>query len=825
VEFFRLDGTRRLDPSKRGELGQFMTTAAVARFMAHLFVLGKRHVRVLDAGAGVGSLTAAFVEELCGRREKPQTVAATAFEVDAVLAEYLGSTLDLCRKAGGEAGIAFQGEIVRKDFVAAGTSAMREDLFSRRALTYDCAILNPPYKKIRSDSEARRLLQSVGIETSNLYTGFLAIAIELLTPGGELVAITPRSFCNGPYFKPFRERLLSKMRLQHIHVFETRDTAFSDDEVLQETVIFHAIKGDNRSGSVVISASPGPDTSDMTLRDVPYDRVVEPGDPDFFIRIVADETQHGVARRMAGLPCDLPALGLTVSTGRVVDFRAKDALLADPTAGSFPLIYPTHFDAGAIAWPKPGGRKPNALAPLPGTDDLLVPSGWYTLTKRFSAKEETRRVVAAVFDPDAVPCKRVGFENHLNYFHRSGKPLPQAMARGLAAFLDSTMVDEYFRQFNGHTQVNATDLRSLRYPTAAQLEAIGARITGAFPPQEEIDRLVEEEVFSMQTHEAVANPLESMKKIDDALRILKVLNLPREQQNERSALTLLALLALKARTPWPSAAAPFMGVTPIMDFVAEHYGKKYAPNTRETFRRFTLHQFLQAGLVSLNPDDPKRPVNSPDTVYQVTGRTLGLLRAFDSDAWIDHLEAWRRDQRTLRDKYAAEREMQRIPVKINEGSQEVTLSPGGQNELVKLVVEEFCSRYTPGATVIYIGDAGDKWAVFDGNALQAVGVDVDPHGKMPDVVVHFEQKNWLVLIEAVTSHGPVNPKRREELHQLFAGSKAGLVFVTAFLSRSAMVKYLNDISWETEVWVADAPSHMIHFNGVRFLGPYDVRAR
>lgn len=175
---------------------------------------------------------------------------------------------------------------------------------------------------------------------------------------------------------------------------------------------------------------------------------------------------------------------------------------------------------------------------------------------------------------------------------------------------------------------------------------------------------------------------------------------------------------------------------------------------------------------------------------------------------------------TLKKRYAWERDKCRIPVKLAAG-QEIRLSPGGQNVLVKRIIDDFCQLFTPGGCMIYVGDTQAKWAYFDPNALGVIGVEIEEHGKMPDVVVHHVEKNRLVLIEAVTSHGPTNPKRRQELKKLFAGSKVGLVFVSAFLERRMIVKYLDDISWGTEVWIAESPTHLIHFNGERFLGPYE----
>jgi hypothetical protein len=257
----------------------------------------------------------------------------------------------------------------------------------------------------------------------------------------------------------------------------------------------------------------------------------------------------------------------------------------------------------------------------------------------------------------------------------------------------------------------------------------------------------------------------------------------------------------------------------MMEFFREHYGKVYAPNTRETVRRFTVHQFVQAGLVLANPDCPSRATNSPKAVYQIEPSALAMLRTFGSPEWRSNLEAYLRTVEPLRLRYSREREMNVIPVALPSG-QTVRLSRGGQNVLVKRIIEEFCTRFTPGARLIYVGDTRRKWAYYDAEALPELGVTMEEHGKMPDVVVHDERRNWLVLIEAVTSHGPVNPKRRAELEALFGKSRAGLVFVTAFLDRASMTSYLRDISWETEVWVAESPSHLIHFNGERFLGPY-----
>jgi adenine-specific DNA-methyltransferase len=820
IDLLRVDAGRRADQGRKQAFAQFFTPAPVARFMAGLFQCAGKEIHILDAGAGVGSLFAAAVAELCRRAIRPKRIAVTAYEVDESLAEYLQDTLKICAACCRQAGIAFTGQLERADFLERTAELVAGDLFSLpdSLPRYNCAIINPPYFKIRTGSRTHQLLDQIGVATSNIYTGFLTAVVQLLVPGGELVAITPRSFCNGTYFREFRKFFLRHMSLDRIHVFESRQHAFRDDEVLQENVIIHGVKGEPASADIDISSSTGPEDGLISLRTVPREKVIRTNDKESFIRILQDDLAENVDQQMASFSASLADLGISVSTGRVVDFRASRFLRPRFQEGTVPLIYPTHFDANFISWPKGKTKKANAIVACKATRELLVPNDNYVLVKRFSAKEETRRVVAAIHAADRVPGSEIGFENHLNYFHRNGAGLDLPLAKGLAAFLNSTLVDQYFRQFSGHTQVNAGDLRSLRYPTLDKLQMLGDKIGARFPDQNDLDQLVHKELLDMADVSGV-DPVLAAKRMQEALRALTDLGLPQAQLNERSALTLLALLDLKPGDAWRKAANPLKGITPMMDFFAAHYGKKYAPNSRETVRRFTVHQFLDAGLVIANPDHPERPVNSPKAVYQIEAAALELLRTCGGRQWKKGLRVYLTSVDTLKKRYAQEREMVRIPVKVAEGKT-ITLSPGGQNVLVRHIIEQFAPRFTPGGRLLYVGDTDEKFAYFDEPALAALGIAIEAHGKMPDVILHHSAENWLVLIEAVTSHGPVNPKRRAELKRLFENSIAGLVFVTAFLDRRAMVEYLNEISWETEVWVAESPSHMIHFNGERFLGPY-----
>ncbi len=463
--------------------------------MAGLFADPPSHsVRLLDAGAGVGSLTAAYVEWASRCEHKPAKIHAIAYERDENLQPHLSRTLSQCAEFAGAYGIEFTGEARQEDFIGAAVSELSSSLFSRQSSDFNAAILNPPYRKLRTDSEHRRLLRTAGIETSNLYAAFVALAAMLLAPKGELVAITPRSFCNGPYFKAFRALFLREMSLTRIHIFNSRKAAFSEYNVLQENIIFRAVKSRERA-NVLISSSDAPDMA-IQCRSVPQKDIIRPDDPDKFIHIVLDDRSGKAAKMMGRAKLRLEDLGLSVSTGPVVAFRSRQWLREEPTAQTVPLIYPKHFQSGVVSWPREDCRKPQAFQVNPASARWLVPSGIYVLTKRFSSKEEKRRVVAVVFDPEKVKCDQVAFENHVNYFHCNGKGMTLLLARGLSAYLNSTLVDTCFRNFNGHTQVNATDLRKLRYPTREQLERLGRVVGAGFQEQTDLDQLITQELLS-----------------------------------------------------------------------------------------------------------------------------------------------------------------------------------------------------------------------------------------------------------------------------------------------------------------------------------------
>lgn len=309
------------------------------------------------------------------------------------------------------------------------------------------------------------------------------------------------------------------------------------------------------------------------------------------------------------------------------------------------------------------------------------------------------------------------------------------------------------------------------------------------------------------------------RRLAEAIAALTALQFGPKQRNETAAYTLLALLDLQPDAAWADAQAPLRGITPIIEFIAAAYYVRYAPNTRETIRDDAVKFFVEEGVLLRNPDDPNRPTNSGKTVYQIEPAALALFRKLGAAEWTSTLAHYLTSRESLKHEIARKRDLARVPVTLPDGSQ-VALSPGGQNPLIKDIIEKFCPIFAPGGVVLYIGDTENKFVHLETAGLAALGVTLDSAAKIPDIIIHLSAKNWLLLIEAVTSAGPVDGKRRKELKSLFAGCKAGLVFVTAFESRRTMQTFVSQIAWESEVWIAEDPDHMIHFNGERFLGPY-----
>ncbi len=310
-----------------------------------------------------------------------------------------------------------------------------------------------------------------------------------------------------------------------------------------------------------------------------------------------------------------------------------------------------------------------------------------------------------------------------------------------------------------------------------------------------------------------------MSKRDEALEIIRAIGLPRQQQNERSALTLLALADIGPRGKWARAQQPLLRIWDIMGFMRKSYGKVYAANSRETIRRQTIHQFEQARIVDRNPDDPSRPTNSGNTVYALTNDVISVLKAYGTKRFGKEVERFIEKFGELKEAYSRRRKAQGVALRLPDGAK-VELSPGKHNELQVAVIQRFGPFFAPGADILYVGDTARKHVMCATEALSKLNIGISEHDKLPDVILYVRRKNWVFLIEAVTTHGPVNPKRHAEIESMLNKCPADRIYVTAFLTRRDFRKYAADIAWETEVWIAENPGHMIHFNGPKFLGPF-----
>ncbi|MBA3285212.1 MAG: N-6 DNA methylase [Nitrosopumilus sp.] len=472
LDTIRIEASKNLDQAKRSELGQFMTPTIVANFMASLFLNTKSAVRILDPGAGIGSLAIALLDRI-KTKNSTTDISLTAYEIDQNLIVYLKQNLKTIRRSFEAENINLNANIADKDFILEGNIINNEK--------YTHAILNPPYKKINSNSDHRLALRKIGQEHVNLYSAFVAKSLELLEKKGQLVAIIPRSFCNGLYYKPFRRYILENAAIKHIHLFESRTHSFKDDNVLQENVIIHLQKGVNQK-DVTISYSADRNLKVIIKKTISFESVIKNNDSELFIHIPnITQTNLNTEDRIC---YTLEDIGLQVSTGPVVDFRVTGYLRMNPTKNSMPLIYATHFSGNGIEWPKVS-KKPNALAINNTTLKASLPNGFYTVVKRFSSKEEKQRIVARVVKPQNFNSDVIGLENHLNYFHFMKQGINENLAFGLAAYLNTSYVDQHFRAFNGHTQVNATDLRQLKYPSRETLIEIGkwAKYINIFTPE------------------------------------------------------------------------------------------------------------------------------------------------------------------------------------------------------------------------------------------------------------------------------------------------------------------------------------------------------
>ncbi|MEX2261922.1 MAG: Eco57I restriction-modification methylase domain-containing protein [Bryobacteraceae bacterium] len=469
----------RTSVAARKEKGQFFTPPPVCRFMAGLFNRDFPDAfRLLDPGAGVGSLSAAVCERISSLRS-PRRLQIHLFENDTTVLPYLERNLEHCCESLKQAGHNLTYRIHEKDFILDAA----EPLFSPPSLfadpdrlnDFDGVIMNPPYFKLSKDSSYARIMDDVVHGQPNIYAFFLAAGAEMLRPGGQLIAITPRSFCNGLYFRDFRRWFLQRMALNHIHLFESRTGTFRD--VLQESLITASHRLGEPSASVTITTSFAANPGKGSCRTLPTSLVVDDSCGQLTVRIPASEEDSEIARIVECWPARFSSLGLRVSTGPVVMFRATEFLANQPhDEGTVPLLSVFNVKPFETVWPVPHKKQPPSFKVCAESLRLLLPARNYVLLRRFSAKEERRRLTASCLLSTSLNQPFVALENHLNYVYHAERELAVDEVYGLAALFNSALFDRYFRTFSGNTQVNATELRMMKFPDLSRIASIGNRI-------------------------------------------------------------------------------------------------------------------------------------------------------------------------------------------------------------------------------------------------------------------------------------------------------------------------------------------------------------
>jgi len=466
-------------PEYRRKRGQVFTSREVARFMAGLFSSFPAEYRLLDPGAGVGVLTAAFCERV-QRLRSPRRLVVHAYDNDAKLMPLLRRTLENCARTLSESGHRLEYVVHEEDFVIAASCQLQpqrrlfEDVKPQGA--FDGVIMNPPYFKVRKESEHARLMARIVHGQPNVYAFFLALGAGLLREEGEMVAITPRSFCNGLYFRGFRRWYFDQVALDRIHLFESRTDAFSHSSVLQESMIAKVRRLGSQSNSVRITTSVGKDLEgDLHESDVPVHQVIDDSCGDRIVRI-PERRDQDIMEFVESFPSRFSEAGLRISTGPVVMFRATDYLrFHGNERDSVPLLLPHNVKRFATVWPVPKNGKPMAIRFADDSLRLLVPVRNYVLLKRFSAKEERRRLTAGCLFRGQFAVSHIGIENHVNYIYHAERDLTDDEAYGVAALFNSALIDRYFRTISGNTQVNATEIRTMSFPDLATVARIGSR--------------------------------------------------------------------------------------------------------------------------------------------------------------------------------------------------------------------------------------------------------------------------------------------------------------------------------------------------------------
>ncbi|MBU1200727.1 Eco57I restriction-modification methylase domain-containing protein [Patescibacteria group bacterium] len=480
-------------------LGQYFTPQVIAELIAKNFseFNCSQVLKILDPGAGAGILSNMLCERISTWKHKPNRIELIAYEIDKTLIPVLRKSFSYLKDWLENKNISLIFSIHDSDFVLENgdilNQTLQQSLFGKKNFEeFDLIIANPPYFKISKSDPRAKATSSVIHGQPNIYALFMAIAASLLKENGQLGFITPRSYASGLYFKKFRQNFFNQITPVSIHIFESRDKAFNKDGVLQENVILHGKKDstiDRQNHKVKISSCDGlSDINNVNMIEIPLAEIIAP-ENDYILHIPTKITQREIVKIVKSWKHNLHSLGLDVSTGPIVPFRVSDILGEYPSEQSAPLLWLHNVTTMHVSWPIKS-RKPQYVKISQSAEKFLVPNVNYVLVRRFSAKEEKKRLVAAPLLSKILKSKFVGIENHINYIYRKIGELSETEALGLAAILNSSLLDSYFRIFNGNTQVSATELRNLPLPTLRVIERVGSFVKSNDLNQQETEEKV-----------------------------------------------------------------------------------------------------------------------------------------------------------------------------------------------------------------------------------------------------------------------------------------------------------------------------------------------
>lgn len=780
--------------TKRKAIGQFFTSVETAEFMANLFRLPKKkEISILDPGAGSGILSAALIERL-EDDDNVKSISLTCYETNPDILPLLKKSLEFLKDRSSKK---IEYLIIEDNYLTSQNFIGTHSFFDMEEnKQYDLIIGNPPYKKIQKNAPETAKMKSICYGAPNLYSLFAAMSLYNLSNSGEMVYIIPRSWTSGAYFSRFREYFLSEGTLEHIHLFNSRNKIFESEDVLQETMIIKMSKTGYKKTIVITSTHSNNDFHEIKKIEIPYNTVV--CGSENYVFLVTEQEDLEILGKINRFKDTLLTLGLKMRTGLTVDFRSSEYLSDKDRGGVVPLFYPQHIQNGSIIFPL--HKKDEYISNK--QSGLMQKNKNYLFVKRFSSKEEKRRLQCGrYFSSDFPGYSHISTDNKLNFIEGVKDEMPIDIVNGLYAVLNSTFYDAYYRILNGSTQVNSTELNSIPFPTYNQILRLGQELfRGNDFSVKSCDKLIKE-LFHV------------MSKIEEARFFLESIGMPKSQQTDLCCYSLLALAQITPEKPWEEASNEWIRIHDIIQFTATNYDLYYAENSRETFRKQAIHHFRNAALI----EDNGRATNSPHYKYRITSEALHLIQQIGLSSWQENLKKFRHNHISLIDLYSSKKVMEKHDVLIN--GDELKFSPGKHNILQKMIIEDFAPRFAPNSECLYVGDTIKKDLVKNEDKLTELGFQITLHDKMPDVVLYREDKDWLYFIESVTSVGPMDAKRILEINSLTERVKSGKIFVTAFLDFETYKRFSSSIAWETEVWIANMPDHMLHMNGDKFLGP------